>query len=158
MVDDERILTDETHELAEKLALTLTAHGLQRMAARVWAALIYTDRDAVTMGEIGAELGVSVGATTGAIKMLSGAGLVEQVPAPGSRRGHYRVPDEAFATLFSRQNVVFQAMIDSAESGLGAVPDGGPAYRRLDSMRVLFALLQTELPRVFDAWREQRRP
>ena len=59
----------------------LTTHGLQRMTARVLAALLFTEQPTMTMGELADRLQASSGAISGAIKMLTSVGLVERVPA-----------------------------------------------------------------------------
>ena len=91
------------NEAAEQLALVLATHGLQRMTARVLAALLFTEQAVMTMGELADQLQASAGAISGAIKMLTAIGLVEQVPAPASRRDHFRLRDDAWAILFTNQ-------------------------------------------------------
>jgi DNA-binding transcriptional regulator GbsR (MarR family) len=63
------------------------------MTARVLAALLFTEQPAMTAGDLGARLQASSGAISGAVKMLTSVGLVERVPAPASRRDHYRLRD-----------------------------------------------------------------
>ena len=67
---------------AEQLALVLVNHGLQRMTARVLAALLFVEQPAITMGELADRLHASSGAVSGAIRMLISVGLAERVPAP----------------------------------------------------------------------------
>ena len=56
----------------------------------------------MTMGELADRLQASSGAISGAIKMLTSVGLVERVPAPASRRDHYRLRDNAWAVLLHK--------------------------------------------------------
>ncbi len=77
--------TSDLQIAAEELALVLTSHGLQRMTARVLAALLFTEQPSMTMSDLADRLRASTGAVSGAIKMLSSVGLVERTPAPGSR-------------------------------------------------------------------------
>ena len=102
--------TADPSEAAEQLALVLTTHGLQRMTARVLATLLFTEQPTMTMGELADRLQASSGAISGAIKMLTSVGLVERVPAPASRRDHYRLRDDAWAVLYTNQNEVISAM------------------------------------------------
>ena len=132
----------------EQLALTLTRHGLQRMTARVLAALLFSDADTITAGEIAAQLNASAGSVSTAIKMLSSTGLIERVPAPGSRREHYRFPDDGWARLMSTQNQMLQVMQDSAQQGIASVVNNTRAVHRLTVMRDFHAHLQRELPTV----------
>ena len=82
--------------------------ALQRMTARVLAALLFTEQPTMTMAELADQLqAASSGAISGAVKMLTASvGLAERVPAPASRRDHYRLRDDAWALLFTNQNAV----------------------------------------------------
>jgi DNA-binding MarR family transcriptional regulator len=140
---------------AEELALVLTDHGLQRMTARVLAALLFTEQPSMTSGELAERLQASSGAISGAIKMLSSVGLVERVPAPGSRRDHYRLRDDAWAILFTNQNVVISAMQAAAEAGIAATGSDSPARQRLTRMRDFYAFMLEEIPALLERWRQR---
>ncbi len=101
---------------AEHLALVLSDHGLQRMTARVLAALLFTEQPSMTMAELAEQLDASSGAISGAIKMLTSVGLAERVPVPSSRRDHFRLRDDAWAVLYTNQNAVISAMQSAAEA------------------------------------------
>jgi DNA-binding transcriptional regulator GbsR (MarR family) len=138
------------------LALALAAGGLQRMTARVLVALIFTDRPSMTMGELSELLQASAGTISDAIKALSTVGLVERVPAPGSRRGHYRLPAGAWASLYSQQNTVLEAILVAAEKGLAEAEPDGPAQHRLLEMRDFYTFLKRELPQLIERWQTER--
>ena len=138
---------------AEEFALTLTQHGLQRMTARVLAALLFTEQDTITAGEIAEQLGASRGSVSTAIKALGPVGLIERVPAPGSRREHYRFPDDGWARLMSSQNAVVRQMQDAAERGIAATGAHSRAAHRLSDMRDFYTYMMRELPAVIDRWR-----
>lgn len=134
----------------EQLALTLTQHGLQRMTARVLSALLFSDEDTITAGEIADQLNASAGSVSTAIRMLSSTGLIERVPAPGSRREHYRFPDDGWARLMSTQNQMLQVMQDSAQQAIANITTNARAISRLTTMRDFHAHLQRELPAVIN--------
>jgi DNA-binding MarR family transcriptional regulator len=140
---------------AEELALVLTNHGLQRMTARVLAALLFTEQPSMTMGELAERLRASSGAISGAIKMLTSVGLVERVPAPDGRRDHYRLRDDAWATLFTSQNVVISAMQTAAEAGIAATGSSSLARQRLTRMRDFYAFMLEEIPALLERWRQR---
>jgi DNA-binding MarR family transcriptional regulator len=146
---------DNQQEAAEQLALVLTNHGLQRMTARTLATLLFTEQPSMTMGELAQQLHASSGAISGAIKMLSSVGLAERVPAPASRRDHYRLRDDAWATLFTNQNVVISAMQASAEAGIAATGPDSVARQRLTRMHDFYAFLLDEIPAVLERWQQQ---
>jgi DNA-binding MarR family transcriptional regulator len=143
----------EAQSAAEELALVLTSHGLQRMTARVLATLLFTEQPSMTMGDLAGQLRASNGAISTAIKMLSSVGLVERTPAPGSRREHYRLREDAWAVLYTNQNEVLSAMRRAAEAGIEATPPGGLAGRRLTEMRDFYDFLLGELPALLERWR-----
>jgi DNA-binding transcriptional regulator GbsR (MarR family) len=148
-------LSDNT-EVAERLALALNQNGMQRMIARVLAAFLFSDQESVTAAELGEQLGASAGSISGAITMLRTVGLIEPAPVPGSRRAHFRMRDDAWATMMSSQNAMVQAMQEIAEAGVANTPPGSPAARRLERMRDFYAYLFAELPALIERWRAQR--
>ncbi|GAA4553345.1 GbsR/MarR family transcriptional regulator [Amycolatopsis samaneae] len=143
-------------DAAEQLALALIGNGLQRMTARVLAMLLFVEQETVTAGELAELLEASPGSISTALKSLSAVGLVEKVPAPGSRREHFRFPDEGWATLMSTQNAVVGQMQDAAETGIKAVGRKSRAGERLADMQDFYAHVMREMPAVIDRWRENR--
>ncbi|MGH3392395.1 MAG: GbsR/MarR family transcriptional regulator [Actinomadura sp.] len=143
-------------EAAERMALTLTQGGMQKATARVLAALLFADSESITAPELAEQLGISSGAVSGAIKMLSTVGLIERVPAPGSRREHYRLRDGAWATLMSAQNGMVQAMFEAADQGIAIAGPDSPATRRLTEMRDFYGFMFRELPALVERWHAER--
>ncbi|MEU1723005.1 helix-turn-helix domain-containing protein [Nonomuraea sp. NPDC005692] len=146
----------ERWQAAERLALVLTEGGLQRMSARVLAFFLFTDADTVTMGDIADRLGVSAGSVSGAVKALLATGLIERLPAPGSRREHYRLRENAWPTLFSTQNTMVRVMLQAAETGIATTASGDPAHARLAGMRDFYQFLLAELPGLLHRWEQTR--
>ncbi|MDI5976766.1 GbsR/MarR family transcriptional regulator [Amycolatopsis magusensis] len=146
----------DTTDAAERLALTLARGGMQRMTARVLCALLFADQDTLTAGEIAGRLVISPGTVSTAIKNLTMVGLIEKVPAPGSRREHFRFREGAWATLMSSQNQVVQAMQQAADEGIAITGETSPAGRRLVEMRDFYSYLMAELPALIDRWKAGR--
>ena len=145
----------DKQEAAEELALVLSNHGLQRMTARVLSTLLFTEQPTMTMGELGDRLQASAGAISGAVKMLTSVGLVERVPAPASRRDHYRVRDDAWAVLYTSQNEVIGAMQAAADAGIAATGQDSLARQRLTEMRDFYNFLLGEIPALLERWRQR---
>nr|WP_192757170.1 MarR family transcriptional regulator [Actinopolymorpha pittospori] len=139
------------------MALVLAQNGMQKATARVMTAFLFADQDSVTAPELGEQLGISSGAVSGAIKMLLTVGLIERVPAPTSRREHYRLRDGAWATLMSAQNGVVQAMFEVAEEGIQAAGQDSLAAMRLAEMRDFYSYMFSELPALIERWQVERR-
>ncbi len=145
-------MTSDSHQTAEHLALVLSTHGMQRMTARVLAALLFTEQPTMTMGELADRLHASSGAISGALKMLTAVGLVERVPAPSSRRDHYRLRDNAWAVQYTNQNEVTAAVVRAAEAGIAVTDARGLARERLVQMRDFYNFLMEEIPALLDRW------
>lgn len=150
-------MTGETDrkQAAEHLALTLVVSGMQRMAARVLAAFLFTDKPSLTAGDLSEELEASAGSVSGAIKMVMQMGLIERVPVRGSRREHYRMRDRAWSTLYSRQHAPIDDILSAVARGVEAV-EPGPARERLAYMRDFYEFLLGEVPALIERF-EQRR-
>ncbi|MGW5669832.1 GbsR/MarR family transcriptional regulator [Micromonospora sp. NPDC003776] len=146
----------ETNAAAERMALVLSEGGLQKATARVMAAFLFADAESVTATELTEQLGISSGSVSGAIKMLSTVGLIERVPAPGSRREHYRLREGAWATLMSTQNGMVKSMFEAADQGIAAAGEDTPAARRLAEMRDFYGFMFRELPALVERWRAGR--
>ena len=105
-----------------------------------------------TAGDLGERLQASSGAISGAVKMLTSVGLVERVPAPASRRDHYRLRDNAWAIQYTNQNEVTSAVLKAAEAGITATEDGSLGRQRLTQMRDFYNFLFEEIPALLDRW------
>jgi DNA-binding MarR family transcriptional regulator len=108
----------------------------------------------MTMGELADRLQASSGGISGALKMLTSVGLAERVPVPASRRDHYRLRDDAWAVLFTNQNVTISAMQSAADAGIAATGDDSLARQRLTQMRDFYAFLLAEIPALLDRWHQ----
>ncbi|MHC0433283.1 GbsR/MarR family transcriptional regulator [Streptomyces sp. O3] len=140
---------------AERLALSLAEGGMQKTPARVMAALLYTQQDTMTAGDLCEQLQISSGAVSGAVKQLIGIGVVERVPAPGSRRDHYRFREHAWATMMGNQNAVLGIMEDAASEGLRIAGPDSTAGHRLDEMRDFYSFMRREMSALVATWRER---
>ncbi|MEU4245449.1 MarR family transcriptional regulator [Actinoplanes sp. NPDC026619] len=145
-------MSEDLIQAAERFALTLSQYGLQRMTARVMAGLLFTQQDTMTAGDLSEQLGVSSGAMSGALKNLTSMGMIERVPAPGSRRDHFRFRDGAWATLMSSQNAALAQMTEAAEEGISTAGTDTPAGHRLVQMRDFYTYMLSEMPALIERW------
>ncbi|GGZ21259.1 GbsR/MarR family transcriptional regulator [Streptomyces poonensis] len=142
-------------ESAEKLALTLSQSGMQKTTARVMTALLFSQQETMTAGDLCEVLKISSGAVSGAVNQLIPTGMIERVPAPGSRRDHYRFREHAWATLMGNQNTLLAGMWDAAAEGIKVAGKESVAGRRLDEMQDFYGFMQREMAALIDKWREQ---
>jgi DNA-binding transcriptional regulator GbsR (MarR family) len=129
---------------------------MQRMTARLLAAFLFTEKPTLTASDLVEQLGVSTGSVSMAIRTLTSVGLVEQAPAPGSRRDHFRMRTDAWATLFSSHNDAVRVMLDAAGAGIAASAPGSLARQRLEDMRDFHAFILAEIPALVEHWHQQR--
>lgn len=142
-------------DAAERLALTMSQGGMQKTTARVMTALLYTEQETMTAADLCERLSISTGAVSTAIKQLAQSGMVERVPAPGSRREHYRFPEGVWARLFSQQNVMLEIMKDAAQEGLDALHGESATAARLREMQDFYGYMGQEMPALIERWRER---
>ncbi|OXM62555.1 MULTISPECIES: GbsR/MarR family transcriptional regulator [Amycolatopsis] len=140
----------------ERLALVLTQLGIQRMAARVVAALMVTDDGRLTAGELAEKLQVSPAAVSGAVRYLEQVGLVERQREPGERRDHFRVLDDLWYASMRKRDRFMEMWRDAAEEGVDAVGADTPAGRRLADTRDFLSFIIKELPLLFERWEKER--
>ena len=87
---------------------------MQRMPARVFAALLASDAGALTSAELGEQLRISPAAVSGAVRYLAQRTWSRREREPGSRRDRYRVhSDQWYEALTNR---------DGASSSAGRRP------------------------------------
>lgn len=147
---------DAVAAFIEGFALSLTEAGMQRMASRMFGALLVADDGRLTAKEVAEQLKVSPAAVSGAVSYLTQTKLITRVREPGDRVDHYSVGDEPwFETLMSRTDSI-ENMVDWMRKGSAALDPGSPAQVRMDETREFFEYLRDEMPRIIDRWRESR--
>ncbi|WP_405166610.1 MarR family transcriptional regulator [Nocardia sp. NBC_01499] len=145
----------QLRDAAEKLALILAQGGMQKATARVMTALLYTEQETMTAADLCEQLSISSGAASTALKQLIQNGLIERVPAPGSRREHFRFVTGAWATLMSQQNTMYAVMRAAAQDGLDAARAESVTADRLHEMQDFYRYMEREVLPLIDKWRQQ---
>ncbi|MGH3951487.1 MAG: GbsR/MarR family transcriptional regulator [Pseudonocardiaceae bacterium] len=148
----------EVLHFIENFAIVLTDMGFQRMAARVFAALMVTDSGRMTAGELAATLSVSPAAVSGAVRYLDQVGLVAKERIPGDRRDSYRVYDDMWYASFLKRDRLMMMWRDQAKQGMDIVGADTPAGKRLAEMRDFFEFMVAEIPAMFERWRQRAKP
>ena len=128
---------------------------MQRMGARVMSAFLFTEKESLTAGDLAEELGVSAGSVSAAIKLVAQMGVIERVYVEGSRREHFRMLDNAWTTLYSRQHSVVDAVLRAVDAGVEVVGPG-LAHDRLEYMRDFYTFLINEAQEMVERFERQR--
>lgn len=146
----------ETSEFVEGFALELHQSGMQRMAARVFAALLVAPEGGHTAKDLGATLEVSAASVSGATAYLTRMGLAVRRRVPGERVDRYDVHGTAWAEAMATETHLLRTLVDLLDTGLAAVPPDSTATNRLGDTRDFFAYMADEMPKLVERWHASR--
>ncbi|MGA5166294.1 MULTISPECIES: GbsR/MarR family transcriptional regulator [Streptomyces] len=140
----------------ERFAAELTEAGMQRMAARVFAALLASDSGALTSAELSERLRISPAAVSGAVRYLTQIGLVGREREPGSRRDRYVVHDEQWYETFARRDQLLTRWEAILRDGAGTLGADTAAGARVADTADFFAFLREGMVELLERWRDHR--
>jgi predicted transcriptional regulator len=145
-------LSDEVLAYVERFASVLVAAGIPAMAARVLAVLHVTDSGRLSAAELARMLQISPAAVSGAVRYLSGIGLVHKERVPGSRRDYYRMPPNVWQEVVRMQSLVLVRWAKMLAEGVDIVGPGTPAGERMAGYAAFFDFITSEYLSVFEGW------
>jgi predicted transcriptional regulator len=140
----------------ERFASVLTEAGIPRMPARVFAALLASDSDKLTAAEMSDLLMASPAAVSGGVRYLIGVGMVSREGEPGSRRHHYRVPDNVWDEVVGSRDRLMQRWTTVLREGIDLFGADTPAGARMAESVEYFDFVSAELPLVAARWKEHK--
>lgn len=143
-------------QFVESFAAQLVEAGMQRMPARVFAALLASDSGTLTSAELGEQLQVSPAAVSGAVRYLAQQHMVSREREPGSRRERYRVHSDQWYELLTNREAVLKRWEHALREGVDSLGAGSPAGRRLSETLAFFEFLDGEIASMMDRWRIHR--
>ncbi|MFB7915303.1 GbsR/MarR family transcriptional regulator [Streptomyces sp. NPDC056061] len=141
----------------ERFASDMTEAGMQRMASRVFAALLADDDGSMTSAELALALQISPAAVSGAVNYLTQVSMVGREREPGSRRDRYRLHNELWYTTFANRDRVLTRWESTLKEGARTLGEHTPAGARLAETAAFFEFVQEELSGMMDRWREHRK-
>ena len=143
---------DERASFVERMGGALTSAGLARLPSRIFSALLIDDDGRMTAAEIGAALGVSPAAVSGAVRYLDGVGMVRRERERGSRRDIFVVDDDAWHETLMHAEQIYAPMQAALRRALEALPKDDPAYRRLRLSHEFLAFVLVEMESMNERW------
>jgi hypothetical protein len=155
MPDEGRSNTDIRHFI-ERFALVLAAAGMQRMAARAFAALLVSESGTLTAKEFADLLQVSPAAVSSSVRYLENARMARRARRPGERTDHWTLGGDTWYEAVGTRTDVIDGVAAALDDGLAVVPPGSEAAERIAEMRDFFAFLGEEMPRIIARWRASR--
>ncbi len=139
-------------DFIERFAAVLIMAGFPPMPARVFVALLVTDSGRLTAAELADLLQISPAAVSGAVRYLSGLGLLHKERVPGSRREYYRMPGDIWHQVMLLRNQVLIRWIALLKEGVGLVGADTPAGTRMAEHAGFFEFLHAEMPAMLARW------
>jgi DNA-binding transcriptional regulator GbsR (MarR family) len=140
----------------ERFAAVMVDSGIPRMPARVFAALLAADSGGLTAAELSESLQVSPAAVSGGVRYLLTVEMISRESEPGSRRHHYRVPDNVWDQLTAGRDRLMARWSDVLKEGLGALgADTAAGARVAESVQYVDFVL-AELPLVNARWQQYK--
>ncbi|MFE1286367.1 GbsR/MarR family transcriptional regulator [Streptomyces sp. NPDC058751] len=143
-------------QFVEGFAAQLVEAGMQRMPARVFAALLASDSGAMTSAELGEQLRVSPAAVSGAVRYLAQQHMVSREREPGSRRERYRVHSNQWYEALTNRDAVLKRWEASLRTGVDSLGSATPAGRRLSETLAFFEFIDGEVAAMMERWRAHR--
>jgi DNA-binding transcriptional regulator GbsR (MarR family) len=158
MRDEDAVGRDEeaVSRFVERFASVLTEAGIPRMPARVFAALLTTDSSRLTASELAGMLDASPAAVSGGVRYLIQVGMVHRESQPGSRRHHYRVPDDVWDDVIRLRDRLMTRWTVVMQEGVALLGADTPAGARMAESAQYFEFVAAELPQVLARWREHK--
>jgi DNA-binding transcriptional regulator GbsR (MarR family) len=145
---------EAVRQFVERFASALVDAGLQRMDARVFAALHGTDSGRLTAAELAERLQVSPAAVSGAVRYLIQFNLIRREREPGSRRDHYVVDTDAWYEAIVNRDVVILRWQASAREGIEVLGADTPAGKRMAESLAFFEFIYEELQELIAKWQK----
>jgi DNA-binding transcriptional regulator GbsR (MarR family) len=147
-----QVSNESLPEFIEKFAAVLIMAGFPPMPARVFVALLVTDSGRLSAAELVDLLQISPAAVSGAVRYLTGLGLVHKERVPGSRREYYRMPADIWHQVIQLRNYVLIRWAALLKEGIDLVGADTPAGRRMVGHVEFFEFLAEEMPAVMARW------
>jgi hypothetical protein len=145
------------HRFVERFGSALTEAGLQRLPARVFAALLAKDDGRMTAAELGDVLSVSPASVSGAVRYLQQMRMIHREREQGSRRDVFVVADDAWHDMMLNTPNIYAPLTSSLREGVAMV--GGPGTQAGDRLAVSVAFLEfvtEEMQQLSDKWDKRR--
>jgi DNA-binding transcriptional regulator GbsR (MarR family) len=140
----------------ERFAAQLVEAGMQRMPARIFAALLASDSGALTSAELGQQLRVSPAAVSGAVRYLAQVNMVTREREPGSRRDRFVVHGNQWYEALTDREAILKRWETALREGVAGLGEDSPAGQRLAETLAFFEFIDGEVASMMERWRAHR--
>nr|WSY53029.1 MarR family transcriptional regulator [Streptomyces sp. NBC_00886] len=156
MTDEAGRDREAVSKFVESFAAQLVEAGMQRMPARVFAALLSSDDGAMTSAELGEQLQISPAAVSGAVRYLAQTHMVSREREPGSRRERYRVQGNQWYEALTNREAVLRRWAAALREGVASLGADTPAGLRMAETLAFFEFVDGEIAAMMERWRVHR--
>ncbi|MET9912089.1 MarR family transcriptional regulator [Streptomyces sp. NPDC006476] len=156
MTDEVGRDTEAVSKFVESFAAQLVEAGMQRMPARVFAALLSSDAGVMTSSELGEQLRISPAAVSGAVRYLTMTHMVSREREPGSRRERYRVHGDQWYEALTNREAIIKRWEGALREGVTSLGPDTPAGRRMAETLAFFEFVESEVAEMMERWRVHR--
>ncbi|MBK3646167.1 GbsR/MarR family transcriptional regulator [Streptomyces sp. NPDC001260] len=156
MTDEAGRDQEAVSKFVESFAAQLVEAGMQRMPARIFAALLSSDEGAMTSAELGEQLRISPAAVSGGVRYLAQQHMVSREREPGSRRERYRVHSNQWYEALTNREAVIKRWEGALREGVGSLGADTPAGRRMAETLAFFEFVDDEIAAMMERWRVHR--
>ncbi|MFE0521232.1 GbsR/MarR family transcriptional regulator [Streptomyces sp. NPDC058954] len=156
MTDEAGRDQEAVSKFVESFAAQLVEAGMQRMPARIFAALLSSDEGAMTSAELGEQLRISPAAVSGGVRYLAQQHMVSREREPGSRRERYRVHSNQWYEALTNREAVIKRWEGALGEGVGSLGADTPAGRRMAETLAFFEFVDDEIAAMMERWRVHR--
>lgn len=140
----------------ERFASSLIGTGVPPMPARVMARMLVSDGGTMTASELASSLKVSQPAISGAVRFLLLINFLRKERVPGSRKDHYRIPEDAWYAVISQRNRALGEWVANADRGVELFGgDDNEIGDRLARVGEFFRFIQDDMDQMMSRWRER---
>lgn len=146
--DDEAV-----SRFVERFGADMAEAGMQRMGARVFAALLASDSGKLSAAEIAEQLQISPAAVSGAVRYLAQVDLITREREPGSRRDSYRLYNEVWYEAVAHRDQILTRWTNTMRDGARALGLDTPAGARAAKSAEFYEFMQKELVGMLARWR-----
>jgi len=147
---------ESVSRFVEHFAAQLVEAGLQRMPARVFAALLSSDSGARTSAELAEQLQISPAAVSGAVRYLAQVHMLSREREPGSRRERYRVHSDQWYEALTSREAIIKRWEEALREGVASLGAETPAGRRLAETLAFFEFIEGDVAGLMERWRIER--
>ena len=147
---------DSHSTFVEKMGGDLARAGMQRMAARVFAAVLSSEGAKMTAGDLGELLKASPAAISGAVRYLEQVDMIFRYREPGSRRDVFALGEDVWYEAFAHKSEVLSQWMQTAAEGVEIFGVDTEVGRRLDEAREFDLFMIEEMPLLIERWRVRR--